>query len=153
MGLFSKIFGSGKRSAVASAATSISFLEAYNGRKTGGWGLDRFNSVVEAHSSVEDIVEEFEIDGEDSRYMSPDGYRNCWTQAYQEQREQAEFEAEILAMLGEDVSADELIDWDIVEENAYEYACELVQNWLDGSEWIPEEIMEYAWYDLSDHNI
>lgn len=157
MGLFSKIFGGGKKS-VKSAATSTSFLGAYRvaGGKSydgGGWGLDRFNSIVDAHSSVEDLVEEFEINGEDSRYMSPDGYRNCYTQAYQEQREQAEFEAEILSLLGEDVSADELIDWDIVEENAYEYACELVQNWLSGDEWIPEEIMEYAWYDLSDHNI
>lgn len=156
MGLLSSIFG-GKKS-IKSAATSASFLGAYReaGGKSydgGGWGLARFNSIVDAHSSVEDLVEEFEIDGEGSRYMSPDGYRNCYTQAYQEQRDQAEIEAELLEALGEDVSVDDLIDWDVVEENAYEYACELVQNWLDGSEWVPEEILDFAWYVLSDHNI
>lgn len=56
-------------------------------------------------------------------------------------------------MFGEEINVELLIDWDTVEENAYEYAEELAQAWLDGDEWIPEEIMDWAWYDLSDHNL
>ena len=140
MGLFSRIFG-GK--SIRSAATSASFLGAYReaGGQSydgGGWGLDRFNSIV---------------DDEGCRYQSLDGYSNPYTQAYREERERAEEEVEVLAMFGEEIDVELLIDWDTVEENAYEYAEELAQAWLDGDEWIPEEIMDWAWYDLSDHNM
>lgn len=155
MGLFSRIFGG--KSKVKSVASSASFLGAYReaggqSYSGGGWGLDRFNSIVEAHSSVEDLVDMFEIDGEDSRYQSLDGYRNCYSQAWHEEYEQASFEAAILAMLGEDVEPEELMDYGKVEEDAYDYACELVEAWLDGGEWVPEDVMDYAWYGLSDHN-
>ena len=56
-------------------------------------------------------------------------------------------------MFGEEIDVELLIDWDSVEENAYEYAEELAQAWLDGSEWMPEELMSWAWWDLSDHNM
>ena len=150
MGLFSKIFGGHK---ITTAAASVSFLQTYSGG-SGGWGLARFNSVVDAHSSPEEIVEEFEINGEESKYQSPDGYPNCWQQAYQEELEKAQEEAAVLEVLGiEDIDVQDLIDWDAVEQKAWDYACELVQDWLDGSEWIPEEIMDYAWYGLSGHNV
>ena len=99
------------------------------------------------------MVEQFELDGESCPYMSVDGYANPYMQAYLEELQEAQQEAEILAMFGEEVDPEELIDWDTVEQNAYEYACELVAAWLDGSYWIPEEILDYAWYELSDHNI
>lgn len=155
MGLFSRIFG-GK--SIRSAATSASFLGAYReaGGQSydgGGWGLDRFNSIIDAHSSVDDMIEEWGLADEGCRYQSLDGYSNPYTQAYREERERAEEEAEVLAMFGEEIDVELLIDWDAVEENAYEYAEELAQAWLDGSEWIPEEIMDWAWYDLSDHNM
>lgn len=159
MGLFSKIFGG--KSKVKSIASSTSFLGAYrevSGKDAnwGGWGLDRFNSIVDAHSSVEDLVDMFEIDGEGSKYMSLDGYANCYTQAWQEEYERASVEASILNMLlvpfGEEVEPEELMDYDKIEEDAYEYACELVEAWLDGGEWVPEEVMDFAWYGLSDHN-
>lgn len=90
---------------------------------------------------------------EGCRYQSLDGYSNPYTQAYREERERAEEEAEVLAMFGEEIDVELLIDWDTVEENAYEYAEELAQAWLDGDEFIPEEICDWAWFDLSDHNL
>lgn len=152
MGLFSKIFGGGK-----SFATKASFLGSYreaSGRSYGGggWGLARFNSIVDAHSSVDDLVEEFALYDEGCSYMSLDGYPNCYMQAYQEEYDRASIEAEVLSMLGMDVDPEELIDYEVVEENAYNYSCDLVNAWLDGSEWIPEEIMDFAWYGLSSHN-
>ena len=155
MGLFSKIFG-GK--SVQSVAQNASFLGAYReaggqSYEGGGWGLYRFNSIIDAHSSIDDMIEEWGLADEDCRYQSLDGYSNPYTQAYKEERERAEEESEVLAMLGEELDADLLISWDTVEENAYEYAEELAQAWLDGSEWVPEEIMDWAWYDLSDHNM
>lgn len=156
MGLFSRIFG-GKSSviSIAKSASTVGGYRVASGKSYsgGGWALDRFNSIVDAHSSVEDLVDEFELDDESCPYMSVDGYSNPYTQAYREAYQEAQQEAEILAMFGEEVDPEELIDWDEVEENAYEYACELVEAWLNGSYWIPEEILDYAWYELSDHNI
>lgn len=157
MGLFGKIFGN----IIKGVASNASFVGSYRvaGGKSysgGGWGLDRFQSVIDAHSSIEDMVDEFELDSEHSNYMSLDGYPNCYTQAYQEERDKAEAEAEILNMFlmefEEAVDPEDLMDMDAVEENAYQYACDLAQAWYDGSEWIPEEVMDWAWYDLSDHN-
>lgn len=159
MGLFSRIFGGGKIKSVASGASFLGAYREASGKSYsgGGWGLDRFNSVVEAHSSVEDMVDEWGIDSEDSKYMSLDGYANCYTQAWTEEYERASEMADIMNMLlaefGEEIDPEELMDYDRIEENAYEYACELAQAWLDGGEWVPEEIMDWAWYDLSDHNM
>jgi hypothetical protein len=47
-------------------------------------------------------------------------------------------------MFGEEIDVELLIDWDTVEENAYEYAEELAQAWLDGDEWIPEILLMMA---------
>lgn len=153
MGLFSRIFGGG----IKTAATNASFLGAYreaSGKSYsgGGWGFDRFVSIIDAHSSTEEMVDEFQLDSESCPYSSVDGYANPYTQAYMEAREEAQEESMFMQMLGVEVDVEELIDWDAVEENAYEYACELFEAWYDRSEWIPEEIMDYAWYALSDHN-
>ena len=157
MGLFGKIFGN----IIKGVASNASFVGSYrvaSGKSYsgGGWGLDRFQSVIDAHSSIEDMVDEFELDSENSNYMSLDGYPNCYTQAYQEEYDKAQEEAEILNMilieLGEEVDPEDLMDMDAVDENAYEYACDLAEAWYSGQEWIPEEVMDWAWYDLSDHN-
>lgn len=155
MGLFSRIFGGGT---IKSVATNTSFLGAYRessgkGYGGGGWGLERFNSVIDAHSSVEDIIDEWGLDAENCKYPSIDGYENCYAQAWAEEYQKACMEAEILAALGENVDPEDLMDFDVVEENTYEYATYLVEAWLDGTEWIPEEIMDWAWYVLSDHNM
>lgn len=153
MGLFSKIFGGG----IKKAATNTSFLGAYRlaggqSYSGGGFGYDRFVSIIDAHSSTEEMVDEFQLDSESCPYSSVDGYANPYTQAYMEAREAAQEEAIFMQMFGIEVDVEELIDWDAVEENAYEYACELFDAWYSRSEWIPEEIMDYAWYELSDHN-
>ena len=161
MGLFSRIFGG--KSKVKSVASSASFLGAYReaggqSYSGGGWGLDRFQSIIDAHSSIEDMVDEFELDSENSNYMSLDGYPNCYTQAYQEELDKAQEEADILNMLlaefgGEEVDPEDLMNMDAVDENAYEYACDLAEAWYSGQEWIPEEICDWAWWDLSSHNM
>ena len=158
MGLFGKIFGN----IIKGVASNASFVGSYRvaGGKSysgGGWGLDRFQSIIDAHSSIEDMVDEFELDSENSNYMSLDGYPNCYTQAYQEELDKAQEEADILNMLlaefgGEEVDPEDLMNMDAVDENAYEYACDLAEAWYSGQEWIPEEVMDWAWYDLSDHN-
>ena len=153
MGLFGKIFGN----IIKGVASNASFVGSYrvaSGKSYsgGGWGLDRFQSVIDAHSSIEDMVDEFELDDESCPYMSLDGYPNCYTQAYQEELNEAKEEAEILAFFGEVIDPEDLMDMDEVEENAYEYACDLAEAWYSGQEWIPEEVMDWAWYDLSDHN-
>ena len=153
MGLFGKIFG-GIIKGVASNASFVGSYRVAGGKSYsgGGWGLDRFQSIIDAHSSIEDIVDEFELDDESCPYMSLDGYPNCYTQAYQEELNEAKGEAEILAFFGEVIDPEDLMDMDEVEENAYEYACDLAEAWYSGQEWIPEEVMDWAWYDLSDHN-
>ena len=158
MGLFGKIFGN----IIKGVASNASFVGSYrvaSGKSYsgGGWGLDRFQSIIDAHSSIEDMVDEFELDSEDSNYMSLDGYPNCYAQAYQEELDKAEGEADILNMLlaefgGEEVDPEDLMNMDAVDENAYEYACDLAEAWYDGQEWIPEEVCDWAWYDLSSHN-
>ena len=153
MGLFGKIFGN----IIKGVASNASFVGSYrvaSGKSYsgGGWGLDRFQSIIDAHSSIEDMVDEFELDDESCPYMSLDGYPNCYTQAYQEELSEAKEEAEILAFFGEVIDPEDLMDMDEVEENAYQYACDLAEAWYSGQEWIPEEVMDWAWYDLSDHN-
>lgn len=148
MGLFSRIFTN--RSAVNSAINT-SFLQTYSGGSA-GWGLDRFNSIIEAHSSPEEIVEEFELDQPGCGYSSLDGYESCWTQAYEEEYELAEIMSDILAEEEVFEDPEDLIDWEVVEEKAFAYAVELVEAWLDGSEWCPQTIMDWAYYEVSDHN-
>lgn len=153
MGLFSKVF--------KSVGTNASFLGAYreSGGQSysgGGWGLDRFNSVVKAHSSVEGIVEEFMLDDEMCEYPSLEGYENCYTQAYEEEYERAD---EWIMMHDMGIAdapfegePEDIMNMERVERDAYRYATQLAQAWLSGDEFVPEEVMDWAWYDLSDHN-
>ena len=50
------------------------------------------------------------------------------------------------------ISVEEFIDFDEVEKKAKDYACEFAQEWIDGSVWIPSEVLHWAYYDISDHN-
>ena len=155
MGLFSRIFG-GKSSviSIAKSASTVGGYRVASGKSYsgGGWGLDRFQSIIDAHSSIEDMVDEWDLDSESSNYMSLDGYPNCYAQAYQEELNKAEAEADILEFFGEEVDPEDLMNMDAVDENAYEYACDLAEAGYSGQEWCPLELMEWAWYDLSDHN-
>lgn len=55
-------------------------------------------------------------------------------------------------MFGGDSDPEDYIDWDEVEEKAHDYAIELAEKWISGSEWIPEDVLDWAYYDVSDHN-
>ena len=152
MGLFSSIF--------KGVATNVSFLGAYReaggqSYSGGGWALDRFNSIVSAHSSVDGIIDEFALNDEMCEYMSVEGYDNPWTQAYEEEYERAERRAEMMKAASGgviDIEPEDLMNDERVERDAYRYAAQLARAWLDGSEWIPEEVLDWAWYTLSSHN-
>lgn len=203
----------------------------------GGWAATAFKNIVDAHSSAEGVVNEFELDKEENSY-------NCtaWSDAYKEQydiaseiyRENVEYLLGIIEELTADMNmcieeaeqllaeaeslraeaqslmddaescedpeeafelmeeaqelndeADELqeqaealqtqatelqaqidvtysdidmltieenIDYDEVERNAHTYACEFAEQWIDGIEWIPSDVLDWAFYEVSDHN-
>lgn len=50
------------------------------------------------------------------------------------------------------LTIEEFIDYDEVENNANLYALEFAQDWIDGSVWIPSEVLDWAFYELSSHN-
>lgn len=52
----------------------------------------------------------------------------------------------------ETISVEEFIDFDEVEKKAREYAAEFAQEWIDGNVWIPREVLDWAYYEVSDHN-
>lgn len=156
MGLLSSIFQGIGKGIIEGLARNTSLSSAYassKGRSSQGIALDRFQSVVDAHSSIEGIVEEFHLNEEGCGYPSLDGYDDCYTQAYEEEYERASNKAEMLAeATGIAVEPEELMDMERVEQDAYNYACELAGAWYEGDEWIPEEVLDWAWYDLSGHN-
>lgn len=152
MGFFGSLFSGFAKS----VGTSTSFNSAYRAAggmgSGGGYGQERFRSIIEAHSSEDEIIEEFELDAETCEYPSLDGYENCWTQAYEEEMDKAEMMAEMYAEMGIEVDPEDLIDWDMVEMKAYQYAEQLTNAWISGDEWIPIDVIEWAFYDVSDHN-
>lgn len=68
--------------------------------------------------------------------------------------EAAELQAEIDNYYAEidALEIEEFIDFNTVESNAREYACEFAQQWIDGSVWIPMDVLSWAFYEVSDHN-
>lgn len=50
------------------------------------------------------------------------------------------------------LSIEEFIDFDVLENNAFQYATEFAQQWVDGNVWIPMDVLSFAFYELSDHN-
>nr|DAU90133.1 MAG TPA: Nuclear pore complex protein [Caudoviricetes sp.] len=206
------------------------------GTQIGGWGAIAFRNIVNAHSSVDEIVEHFNLDKEENDYDC-----DAWDRAYKEQYEIAqeiykenveyllgvidsltadmeslieraeELEAEADELIAEaqelreeafenpegaydliseaqdlekqaeelkeqaqvlytqaqelqvnidetkiDIDAltiEENIDNDEVEKNAHTYAVEFAQTWIDGEVWIPLDACNWAYYDVSDHNL
>ena len=51
------------------------------------------------------------------------------------------------------LSIEEFIDNEVVDRNAYEYACEFAEKWVNGEVWIPTDVLYWAYYDVSDHNM
>lgn len=158
MGLFSKIFGGGKKSSgiVSGRNPGNGWIQANRFNKAkggfaGGYGAISFGNIINADSGADEIIEEFGLDKEDAEYG------DCYERAYRQAEEKAEMQAEILNALmgifGEEVDAEDLIDMEEVEENAYQYALELAESWIGGEEWIPIDVLEWAYYDVSDHNM
>ena len=123
-----------------------------SGGYAGGYGAITFGNIMHAHCSLDDIIEEFGLDQEDCEYRHPYLRMTCWRKAYQEALREAQIEAAMMAAMGAPVDAEDLIDWDQVEEDAYEYAEDLADLYVTGMVWIPEEILDWAYYDISDHN-
>lgn len=65
-----------------------------------------------------------------------------------------ELQAEIDGYYSEidSLNIEEFIDYDSVEDNAFLYACEFAQQWIDGTVWIPMDVLSWAFYEVSDHN-
>ena len=158
MGLFSRIFGGKKSSGVVSGRNPGSAWTAANrfnkakGGYAGGYGAITFGNIMNAHCSPDDIVSEFGLDTEECNYKHPYLGATPWMYAYREALAEAQSEAMAMAALGIDVDAEDLIDWSEVEESAYDYAIELAEMYIRGETWIPSEILDWAYYDISDHN-
>lgn len=152
MGLFSGLFGGSKRGNVYSGKNPPQgFIDAAKFGKTkggfaGGYGAWTFGNIIRAHSSAEDIVDEFGLNQQDSPYG------NCYARAYRECKQEAMIKFLLAGglLLGMDIS--DFIDWGEVEDLAYEYAIELAESYINGDVWIPIDILEWAYYDVSDHN-
>lgn len=159
MGLFSALFGGGRKSSgiVSGRNPGKGWIAANRFNKAkggfaGGYGAITFGNIIRAHSDAEEIVDEFGLDTEDCNYKHPWYGMTPWMTAYREALMEAMAEAQLMAAFGMSVDPEELIDWDEVEDNAYDYACELAELYIDGQTWIPIEILEWAYYDVSDHN-
>ena len=156
MGLFSglfKSFRSGSNPKIVSGRnpgrgwTAANRFNRVRGGVAGGYGAWTFGNIMNAHSSAEEIVDEWGLDAEDCEYVHPYLGSNCYMAAYMEALAEVQGIAMFLGLDPED-----LIDWEQVESDAYDYACELAQLYIDGETWIPNEIIEWAYYDVSDHN-
>ena len=156
-GLIAAAIGGYVQSQIQKYFGGISFDNYYHmsrkKKKSKGIALDRFKDIVDAHLTTDDIVVENGLNEEDSPYMSLDGYPNCYTQAYQEEYTRAIIKAELIAAAtGVQMDPEDLMDMDRVEQDAYDYACQLADAWYGGDMWIPEDILMWAFYVVSDHN-
>ena len=158
MGLFSKIFGGKKSNGTVSGKNPGSAWTAANkfnrarGGFAGGYGAWTFGNIMDAHGGAERIIDEHGLDQEECKYKHPLFGVNCWQQAYMEARAEAEAEAQMLAAMGVEVDVEDLIDWEQVEADAYDYAEELAEMYINGDTWIPIDILNWAYYEVSDHN-
>lgn len=146
MGLFSNIFTKGN-TVTASIGFKASKPKIVSGRSpgkgwvaanrfnkarggfAGGWAAIAFGNIINAHSSAEDIVDEFGLDQEDAPYG------NCYQMAYREARQDAIVEM----MLAMDFFGDpeDYIDWSYVEDIRFKhsvYMCikQLQSEWFEG---------------------
>lgn len=162
MGIFSKIFGGGNKITRGKIVNGRNPGKGYvyanrfnraRGGFAGGYGAWTFGNIMNAHSDAEEIVATFGLDQKGCGYVHPDLGMSCYNYAYQEELEEATEELMEAILKGEeDAELKDFIDWDQIEEDAYEYACELADMYIKGSTWIPIAILEWAYYEVSDHN-
>lgn len=153
MGLLSAIFGGFTGTRIVNGRnpgrgwTEANRFNKAKGGFAGGYAAITFGNIMNAHCTAEDIVEEFKLDEEDCDYKHPYYGVNCYMQAYREALQEVMMDA---AMMGLD--PEDMINFAEVEDNAYDYAVELAEMYIGGSVWIPEDILEWAYYEISDHN-
>ena len=169
MGFFSSIFGGGKKNGFNKGFnfnnSSPSYM-VFNGSDAkgawiqanrfnkakggfaGGWGAIAFGNIVSAHSSADEIVEEFGLDKPDCPYC------DCYEEAYEEEMENAIVESFIETILGAIFGDNDEpeVDMEEVQRKAYEDAISIAEDWISGSCWIPSEVLDWAYYEISDHN-
>lgn len=91
--------------------------------------LDEMHEVQEEIMETEALIEELEMEITEIEIEIEDWYS----------------EIELL-------DPEEFVDETEVENLAFEYACEFAQNWIDGNVFIPEDVLDWAYYVVSDHN-
>lgn len=152
MGLFSGLFGGSKRGNVYSGKNPPKgFIDAAKFGKTkggfaGGYGAWTFGNIINAHSSPEEIVEEFGLNEQGCPYG------NCYQKAYNECRQEAMLLYVLAGGFLMGLELDDFIDYGEVEDRAYEYAVQLAESYINGDVWIPRDIIDWAYYTVSDHN-
>lgn len=131
------------------------------------------NSCIEEAEMLEQTTQELQEEAESLRdeaewcddpeeAMELNEEAQALEQEAQELLEQAEaLRAEALLLQGEIdgyyaememLTIEEFIDEDMVDNNAYLYATEFAQQWIDGTVWIPMDVLSWAFYEVSDHN-
>lgn len=50
------------------------------------------------------------------------------------------------------LTIEQFIDDEVVKQNAFQYACEFAEKWVNGEVWIPTDVLSWAYYEVSDHN-
>lgn len=95
---------------------------------------------------AEELIEEAEALEEEAEQLLE--------QAEQLRTEAAELQLEIDEYYTEIdfLTIEEFIDFETVENNAFLYATEFAQQWIDGSVWIPMDVLSWAYYEVSNHN-
>ena len=97
---FGSIFGNIKaglsgqgRNPFFKGTTTRNRAKQRRGGYAGGWGAIAFGNIVNAHSSAEDIVDEFALDREDARYGTAyaDAYQEEYTEAMYQYEEMCEY--------------------------------------------------------------
>lgn len=104
------------------------------------------SEFTEDPDEVEELLEEAQaLEDEAEELLS---------QAEALRAEATELQAEIDGYYSEIdmLNIEEFIDYDTLESNAFEYATEFAQQWIDGTVWIPMDVLSWAFYEVSDHN-
>lgn len=240
MGFFGRVFQGKGGNAAKPWRSYVHGRNRASGKKggfAGGYGAWTFSNIMNAHCTVDDIVEEFGLDQEGNAYF-PEAYEEAYGYAYElaygrwkelrdfyleliemmtaemnqliAEAEELEAEAEMLEEEAESLrdeaawcedpldaadlleeantlsdeakelkeqakvlreeanvlrieingyyaememlSIEDFIDEEDIKKRAYEIACEKAQAWYSGSEWIPSEVLDWGYYDISSHN-
>ena len=127
------------------AMASDSYGGQSKGIGTGSGGMDAltaFQNIMRAHGSVGMIVDECEptsyYDSDELIHMAEQalGIEGIpWQNGiYDKDKDGIDFEEEVEYYI------------------EYVLPSEIAMRWLDGEEWIPEDVLDWAFYDVSDHN-